>query len=404
MRLFAAMIALVLTVAPVIAEDIVDVKDPDRLPDIVEGAVVRVIDGAIDLWPPPINHFIANDDGCFAFRVGYRYEDRTPRRTIMGRVEVQIHQEQGPYGCGRWVLLWSGTRETGDWLRHPRLRDQDIGPFDSGLVTQTAPVVRYRIDMQASTHGTKQRAKRMSAITSVVKLPDRGPEELAMTLLVCHEAWLVYHDVGEVFDRLKRRHIDRPAVRAALARLQYTMSRLDRLTMALPGDRPLKDRVAWGSSLTERATTTVGLPRMDRRDIMMPYFCVLDSLVVEALRTLRDDVDHEKAMAACERAIRALEYYGYDDEYVAENVRHELKDVERILARDDQGYAASLERAQQLFETSTGYRAWPPAEGKPEQKYLDETFARAGRFFDVPRHAAGVQVASMRALRGLLSL
>ena len=404
MRLLFLSFVLLLGLSFCHAEDIVDLKKPAREPDIVTGAVIRVIDGAIDLWPPPINHFIENSQGTFTFRVGVRYVDRTPRKTIVGRVQSQIYREEGGYGSGRWVLVWSGTKEMGDWMRNPRLRDQDRGPFDSAVLTQREPVVRYRIDMKASSHGKKQRNKRISAITSVVRLPERGPEEVALTLLLSKEAQLVYQHFKEIFYQLRRRHIDRGLVRYCLARLHYTMNRIDRLSIALPGDRPLRHRLAWGHSVNEEATGIVGIPRMLRHEIVTPYYCVLDKLSVETLRSLRDDIDHEKALAACERAIEALEAYGYASEYTKENIRHELFAVERELTVDEESYSESLIRARQIFNEETGYKAWPPAKEKPEQKYLNNTFAKVERFFNVPRHAASVQVTAMRALRGLLSL
>ncbi len=404
MRLLFSCLALSLLVSVCSAEDIVDLKKPAREPDIVTGAVIRLIDGAIDLWPPPINHFIENDKGTFNFRINTRYLDRTARRTIVGRVQTQIYREEGGYGSGRWTLVWSSTREMGNWRRNPRLRDAEEGPFDSGVLTQREPVVRYRIDMKASTHGKKQRNKRLSAITSVVRLPSKGPEEVAMTLLLSNEALLVYNCFKEIFYQLRRRHIDRRLVRLYLAKLHYTMNRIDRLSIALPGDKPLRNRLAWGLSVGHQATGSVGIPRMLRKDVVLPYYCILDKLSVESLRSLRDDIEHEKALAACERAIAALERYGYDEVYSAENIRHELYAVERELTIDKESYSNSLERAQVIFNEETGYKAWAPGHQEPEQKYLDKTFARVERFFNVPRHAAGVQVAAMRSLRGLLGL
>ena len=404
MRILFLCLVLFLSLSSCNAEDIVDLKKPAREPDIVKGAVIRIIDGAIDLYPPPINHFIENSAGTFTFRVGVRYLDRTPRRTILGRVQSQIYREEGGYGSGRWALVWSATKEMGDWKRNPRLRDQDLGPFQSVALTQEEPVVRYRIDMKASTHGKKQRNKRLSAVTSVVRLPERGPEEVAMTLLLSNEARLVYNHFKEIFYQLRRRHIDRRLVRANLANLHYLMNRIDRLSIALAADRPLRHRVAWGMSVNHQATGIVGIPRMLRHELVTPYYCVLDKLSVETLRNLRDDIDHEKALVACERAIEALEAYGYAEEFTKENMRHELYVVEQELIMDDGSYSDSLDRARVIFNQETGYKAWPPAKDKPTQKYLNQTFAKVERFFNVPRHAAAVQVAAMRSLRGLLSL
>ena len=386
------------------AEDIVDLKRSVKEPEPIRGAVVRIINGKVDLWSSPIAHFIENRGGQFYFRMALKYLDSSAAKNLVGRVEARLFKEKHFYGSRQWELLWSASREMGNWRRHPRLRSQNILPFDSDVIEQDRSIVRYRLSLKASSHGKKQRSKRISSIISVLKAVEHGPEELAMALLLSNESLLVYRTFKGFFSELRREFVNKDILRMNLARLNFVLNRLDRLSLALSSETPLKNRLSWGLSLSKEASVGRKWPKMSRLDIMKPYFSVLDELVLESFRNLEDDIAHDRAIMYCERAIEAIERYAYRKTYTQENLRHTLYRSERELRVGEQSYFNSLDFAKKQFNEETGYEAWKPVGEETKTKYLEKVFKRAERFFNLPQYTVNLQVTSFRVLRSLLGL
>lgn len=365
-------------------------------PELVTLGTMTIADGSLDCAAPPPVHFLQERGGRFVFRTPVRVLDRDAATTWTGAVQLRLYREEGEVGSENWRLVWSLNREFGDRGRNPRLRDADGGPLDGPLVEQPQPLARWRVEVKASTHGTRRRDKRTGGVVTVVRRPERGPWDQAATLLVCQEAALVYQRFHDVLEGARARKVDRHALLGNLEALRFGLARLDGLGCLLPGSPPTGTRVAWSMTLSEAVRGDAGRPRLRRDDLALPWGCILDRLVLATLAEL-GDVDHGRAAEACRRALASLTSRGWGRAHDAANLRHELFAAERLLVVDRDSYDASVAAARERFIARAGRHGWPGGP-EPVERTLDETFRRAERFFDLPRHVAALQVAVMRAL------
>lgn len=390
-------------VTSLFSEDIVNLRRKIPVPGTIRGGTVNIENGRIDLHPPYVAHFLENKDGSFKFLLDVDFRDSTPRQTITGRLEVNLYRELGDYGSMNWELFWAGTREIGSHLRNPRLLDQYKGPFESQILFQDIPLRRYRVEIKASTHGTKGRNKRLDYIFSVVTPIRQGKMEAAIGLLLSREASLVHKHFSSVFDELVVKRIDRRAVKFALQRFHLAIRRFNYLVRYLAANPLLEDRFAFGHSITKRASELAGITPLAEHDIAMPHYFVLDKQIIEAMRKVAMDrvIDFDKAFEVSKRVRTALEKYAWEKRWSVENLNHELYASERIMVINEDSYSKSLLKASNEFNKIVGKLVWSPGDSIPEQKYLRNVEKRARRFFDVPRYVANIEVTALRAIRAV---
>ena len=402
--LLCAVICLSLSLVPSLyAEDIANLRRRIPVPGSIRGGIVNIENGRIDLHPPYVAHFLENKDGSFKFHVDVDFRDSTSRQTITGRVEVNLYRETGAFGSMNWELFWAGTREMGSHVRNPRLLDQYKGSFESQILVQKKPLCRYRVEMKASTHGTKGRFKRLDYIFSVVSAIVRGTTESAIGLLLSREASQVYRHFNSVFSELARKKFHRRTVRFALQRFHLAIRRFNYLVRYLAANPLLDDRFAFGHAMTQRAVELAGITPIAEHDIAMPHYFVLDHQVIEAMRKIAIDrtIDFEKASEASLRVATAIEKYAYEKKWSVENLNHELYASERMLVINNDSYSKSLIQASIEFDRIVGKLTWAPGDSIPEQKYLRNVESRSRRFFDVPRYVAYMEVTALRAIRAI---
>ena len=401
--IFSVLLFGLFFLSSLMAEDIVDLHRKIPSPADLFGGTVNIENGRIDLHPPLVAHFIENDNGSFSFTVNVVFRDSTPRQTVTGRVEVNLYRETGTYGSSQWELLWAGTREIGSPVRNPRLIDQYTGDFVSPVLIQKVPLRRYRVEMKASTHGTKGRNKRIDDIFSVVRKANVGKAESALALLLSTEASQVYRHFAYVFSELLPKRISRRNIQFGLQRFHLAIRRFNYLVRYLAANPLLEDRFAFGHSLTARAAELSGITPLAEHDIALPHYFVLDKQILEALTVVAREgiIDFERAAAASRKTITAIENYAYEGKWSVENLNHELYWSERNLVVNEDSYSHSLVKASSRFNRLAGKLVWSPGDSIPEKKYLKRVEEKGRRFFDVPRYVAFMETTALRAVRSI---
>lgn len=318
------------------------------------------------------------------FRADYRLLEKKLRR-IFTSARIRIEREVGEFGSDQWEPVWSDRKTV------PKNADTS-GSFQSPVIEQTQPVVRYRIHLRGKFGGhyrhcvrTKEELHRCESkissggivpaklpIAIVVKPPARGGQALTAALGASRAAALAYQqypaNLLAIADEEDTWALENAKYRLIMNALTFVeggkafqaMMEQDGKQLGFEMGQELLENVRVGGKFLGRAITaeflladyleaTINTLQQLSADMNKFYGQTCFHKAMNAIRDGRASDGYESMLAASARIIQALESYGYGDETSAEDLHTLLAEAEANLAEATH----ALDGAQNDFFTAT---------------------------------------------------